>query len=365
MSTEKKTALYETHVSLGAQMVPFAGYLMPVQYPAGMQEEHRYVREKAGLFDVSHMGEFFLKGPSAREDLERILTNRYMNLKPGRVRYSPMCNEKGGTVDDLIVYCLEEDSFMIVVNASNRDKDREHLLRYLSKENHFEDRSDEIGLLALQGPLSLEIMKRLVSEELLPQKYYSFKDHVMIEGIDCLVSRTGYTGEFGYEIYHPASESTKLWSALLAVAKEDELLPAGLGARDTLRLEAGMPLYGHEMNDEITPLEAALDFGVKMDKEDFIGKSGIEAKLPLSRVRVGLKVRGRGIVREHMPILDAETGEVIGETTSGTFSPSLQVGIAMGLVPPKYSEIGTTLPVEVRGRKLEVEVVNVPFIQKD
>lgn len=361
---DKKTTLYEVHEALGAQMVPFAGYLMPIQYPAGMLKEHLAVREKAGLFDVSHMGEFFIKGPTARADLERILTNTYVKLRPGRVRYSPMCQEDGGTVDDLIVYCLEEDSFMIVVNASNREKDAAHIRSLLSPETSFEDRSDEIGLVALQGPLTKQILARIADETQFPEKYYSFTDDVEVGGVRCLVSRTGYTGEFGYEIYHGAGDSAKLWQAIMDAAEEDELLPAGLGARDTLRLEAGMPLYGHEMDETVTPLEALLDFGVKMEKPDFVGKAGIEAKLPLSRVRVGLRVTGRGIVREEMEISDPESGEVLGKTTSGTFSPSLQVGIAMGMVPPEYSELGTKLRVTVRNRPVDVEVVAIPFLKK-
>ncbi len=357
----RRTPLYEEHVALGASMQGFAGYEMPIQYPTGIAAEHLAVRQKAGLFDVSHMGEFILEGPTARQDLDRILTNRYSTLKTGRVRYSPMCLETGGCVDDLLVYALDEARFMLVVNASNREKDWLHLQKYLSPETKAEDISDQTALIALQGPKSQEILSRLVSEAELPQVYYSFVDELEIAGVSCLVSRTGYTGEWGYEIYHPAKDAVTLWRALLAAGGED-LLPAGLGARDTLRLEAAMPLYGHEMDEQIDPLTAGLAFAVKMDKEDFIGREALEKVLPLEKTRVGLKVRGRGIVREGMPILDAE-GQKIGQTSSGSFSPSLEVGIAMGYVPVAYAVLGSELKVEVRGRQVAVEVVGLPFVQ--
>lgn len=359
---EKKTRLYDVHVALGAQMVPFAGYTMPVQYPVGMMEEHRAVRSRAGLFDVSHMGEFFLSGPQALQDLQHILTNSFLKLEIGRVRYSPMCQEDGGCLDDLLVYRLAEDRFMLVVNASNREKDFQHIQKHISAETELADRSDETGLIALQGPLSRKILERLLPAEQIPEKYYSFVEKADFNGIPCLVSRTGYTGELGYELYHRAEDSEAIWNLLFSVAQEGELTPCGLGARDTLRLEAGMPLYGHEMDETTTPLEAGLDFGVKLTKSNFIGKTGIEAKLPLQRTRIGLRVLGRGIVREEMEVLHPETGEVIGMTTSGTFAPTLEYAIAMAMVPPQYSELGTKLQVLCRNRKVDVEVTAIPFL---
>lgn len=358
---DKKTPLYENHVAWKGKMVPFGGYVMPVQYAAGIIAEHMAVRTKAGLFDVSHMGEVIFEGPTALASLNHLLTNDYTSLAVGRVRYGVMCQEDGGALDDLIVYRMGEEKYLVVVNAANHDKDVAHMVPNLLEGTTFTDISEETGLLALQGPASKEIISKLVESGELPEKYYSFTEHVVLSGIECIVSRTGYTGEFGYEIFCPADKASVLWEAILAAGADEGILPCGLGARDTLRLEAAMPLYGHEMNETVNPLETGLDFGVKMGKEEFIGKAGIEAK-PIARERIGLKVTGRGIVREHEDVYF--NGELLGHTTSGTFCPFLKGAYAMALVTKGLVKVGDTVEADVRGRKVACEVVPLPFYKR-
>ena len=246
---ERKTPLYETHMAAGGRIVPFAGYLLPVQYGTGVIAEHMAVRQKAGLFDVSHMGEVIFKGPDALQNLNRILTNDFTSLAVGKVRYSAMCLEDGGMVDDLIVYRLGETLYLVVVNASNREKDVAHMRKYLSGDCEFQDISDSVAQLALQGPAAPAILRRLMRAEDVPEKYYSCTLDAEVSGIRALVSRTGYTGELGYEIYCAPADAPVLWEKLLETGASDGLIPCGLGARDTLRLEAAMPLYGHEMDE--------------------------------------------------------------------------------------------------------------------
>ncbi len=354
----KKTPLYGAHVACGGKMVPFAGYMLPVQY-SGVIDEHLAVRKKAGLFDVSHMGEVWIEGPDALANIMNLYTNAFMKLADGRVRYSPMCNEKGGTVDDLLVYRYNENRYLIVVNAANRDKDVAFMKSHLFGDVTLSDVSDEYAQIALQGPFSLDILKKVCKEEDIPAQYYSFKDSVSVAGISCLLSQTGYTGEHGYELYCAAGDATALWEALLEAGKEDGLIPCGLGARDTLRLEAAMPLYGHEMNDEISPLETGLNFAVKMTKDDFIGKTALEDRGEPSITRVGLKITGRGIAREDNKVFFGENE--IGHTTSGTHCPYLGGAYAMALIHKEHSEVGTVIDVEIRGKKVSAEVVPLPF----
>lgn len=359
---ELKTALYDTHVKYKGKIVPFAGYSLPVQYESGVISEHMAVRTKAGLFDVSHMGEIICKGEDALKNLQMILTNDFTNMVNGQARYSPMCNEEGGTVDDLIVYKYKDNIYYIVVNAANKDKDYQWMLDHKFGNVVFEDISDSVSQIALQGPRSLDILKKITSEENIPKKYYHCLFDVEASGIRCIISQTGYTGEDGYELYLSNEDAPKMWEALISAGEEFGLIPCGLGARDTLRLEAAMPLYGHEMDDTITPLEAGLGFAVKMTKDDFIGKKAIEAKGALTRKRVGLKVVNRGIIRENEEIYIGE--KLIGHTTSGTYCPYLGYPIAMGLVDINYTEIGTKVDVLVRGRKIETEIVKLPFYKK-
>ena len=355
---DRKTVLYDEHVKLGAKMVPFGGFIMPVQY-TNIIGEHMAVREKAGLFDVSHMGEVSLEGPDAEANLNYLLTNDFTGMKVGKVRYSPMCNEAGGVVDDLLVYKMAENRYMIVVNASNKDKDVEWMQSHLFGNVIFRDISDDIAQIAVQGPLSGELLSKFVDPAELPEKYYTFHDAVFIDGTCCLISQTGYTGEYGFELYFPAADGPKLWNLLLEAGGEFGIIPCGLGARDTLRLEASMPLYGHEMNDEITPLETGLGFAVKMDKKDFIGKRALEEKGEPKIARIGIKVTGRGIIREHMDVMLG--GKLIGHTTSGTVLPFVGGSHAMALLEKEYAKPGLAVTVIVRGREVACETEALPF----
>lgn len=359
---EKTTPLYEKHLEAGGKMVSFAGYLLPVQYPLGVIGEHKAVRTACGLFDVSHMGEITLKGKDALKNLNHLLTNDYTNMYDGQARYSPMCNENGGVVDDLIVYKVKDEDYFIVVNAANKDKDYEWMKAHVSGEAELSDISDQVAQIALQGPKSEEILKKLVPEEQIPEKYYSAVFGGKIQGMDCIISRTGYTGEDGFEFYCHAKDAGALWDLLLRTGKDKGLVPCGLGARDTLRLEAAMPLYGHEMNDEVSPRETGLGIFVKMEKEDFIGKKALEEKGTPARKRIGLKVTGRGIIREEAPIYIE--GKQVGMSTSGTHAPYLGYPIAMALVEKDCCKVGDTVQAEVRGRKIDAEVVKLPFYKK-
>lgn len=360
---ELKTPLYDAHVKAGGKIVPFAGYLLPVQYATGVIKEHMAVRTQAGLFDVSHMGEVLCEGKDALANLQMLLTNNFDNMVDGQARYSPMCNEKGGTVDDLIVYKKADEKYLIVVNAANKDKDYEWMLTHQFGEVTFKDVSDQYAQLALQGPKALDILKKLTAEENIPEKNYYAVFDAEVAGIPCIVSRTGYTGEDGVELYLESSKAEKMWDVLLENGKKEGLIPCGLGARDTLRMEAAMPLYGHEMDDETTPLETGLKFAVKMKKEEFIGKKALEEQGEPKRTRVGLKVTGRGIIREHQDVY--LNGEQIGCTTSGTHCPYLGYPIAMALVESGSVELGTVVQVEVRGRQVEAEVVALPFYKRN
>lgn len=359
---EKKTPLYDCHVAAHGKIVPFGGYLLPVQYEAGVIKEHMAVRTACGLFDVSHMGEIVLSGPDALHNVQMLTTNDCSGMYDGQVRYSPMCNEQGGVVDDILVYRINETTYLLVVNAANREKDAAWISSHLSGDVTFRDLSDSIAQLALQGPQAVPLLAGLVAEEEIPKKYYSFVQQADVQGIRCLVSRTGYTGELGYELYCAAEEGPKLWNLLLEAGKEQGLIPCGLGARDTLRLEAAMPLYGHEMDDSVSPLETDLGFFVKLEKADFIGKAALVAAGEPSRSRIGLKVTGRGIAREQCPVF-AE-GKQIGMTTSGTHCPFIGMPVAMALVEKGYGEIGRAVEIEVRGRKVAAEIIPLPFYKR-
>ncbi|MCC8061532.1 MAG: glycine cleavage system aminomethyltransferase GcvT [Clostridiales bacterium] len=360
---EKKTPLYETHQKYGGKIVPFAGYLLPVQYGTGVIAEHMAVRETCGLFDVSHMGEIICVGPDALKLLNEILTNDFSGMYDGQARYSVMCYENGGCVDDLIVYKVRENCYFIVVNAANREKDFAWMKAHEQGDAVFTDISDTVAQIALQGPKAQQILGRLLPEKSFPAKYYSANFDAEIGGMKCVVSKTGYTGSGGYELYLAADQASAMWELLVEAGKEDGLIPCGLGARDTLRLEAGMPLYGHEMDETVTPLEAGLNFAVKLNKKSFIGKEAL-ASAGTSRVRVGLKVTGRGIVREHMAVYcdDEQIGtKQVGMTTSGTHAPYLGYPVAMALVDPAVATVGTNLSADVRGRRVAMTVVPLPF----
>lgn len=359
---ELKTPLYNRHVAAGGKIVPFAGYLLPVQYPSGVIAEHMAVRTAAGLFDISHMGEIILEGKDALANLHHLLTNDFTSMYDGRVRYTLMCYEDGGVVDDLVVCRISETKYLLVVNAANRKKDAEWIKAHLTGEVRFEDSSDRVAQIALQGPKAPEILKKLAEDSSIPQKYYTFVEKGTVGGVPCLVSRTGYTGEPGYEFYCAPQDAERLWDLLLEAGKEYGLIPCGLGARDTLRLEAAMPLYGHEMDETVNPFEAGLSFGVKMESHDFIGKEALSKKGSPSRVRVGLTVTGRGIARGGEPVLIS--GTEIGKTTSGTFCPYLKAAVAMALIDSAHTEVGTEVELEIRGRRIAAKITALPFYKR-
>ncbi|ALS03021.1 glycine cleavage system protein T [Enterococcus silesiacus] len=358
-----KTPLYDAHLEAGGKMVSFAGYTLPVQYKdSGVIKEHLAVRNQVGLFDVSHMGEVVYEGKDALANLQYVLTNDFSNLEVGRVRYTLMCNENGGVIDDLLVYKCSDEKYLLVVNAANRAKDVAWMKEHLFGEVEFSDQSDQFVQIALQGASAKEIIGKLTKEEEIPKKYYSFTENANVGGVTCLLSRTGYTGEFGYELYCKPEDGIKLWNLLLKTGQEFGIIPCGLGARDTLRLEAGMPLYGHEMTEEITPLETDLNFAVKMKKEDFIGKKALIDKGEPKITRIGLQLTDRGIVREGADVYFHD--KKIGQTTSGTMCPFINKACAMALVEKNSVEIGSPIEVEVRGKKIKAEVVTIPFVKK-
>ncbi|MDD3919923.1 MAG: glycine cleavage system aminomethyltransferase GcvT [Eubacteriales bacterium] len=354
----KKTPLYETHLALGGRMVDFGGWALPVQY-SSILEEHKAVRERVGLFDVSHMGELMVEGADALAFLNHTLTNDFTNMQPGRCRYAVMCYPDGGAVDDVLVYKFDDMTYLVVVNASNTDKDFLWLSEQIKGfQAEVRNESDQWAQVALQGPKAEEMLKPLAAGEL-PQKNYTFVPSIDVCGIPCIVSRTGYTGEDGFELYCKGDNGPALHQKLMEAGAAFDMLPCGLGARDTLRFEASMPLYGHELNKDITPRECGLDFAIKLQKNDFIGKAGLvdEPK----RKRIGLKLLDRGVAREHMDVQC--NGELVGHTTSGGPAPTLGGSYAMALVTAEAAK-EQTLDIMVRGKALKAEVVALPFYKR-
>jgi aminomethyltransferase len=365
----RRTPLYDCHVELGARMVAFAGWEMPVQY-AGVIEEHRAVRSAAGLFDVSHMGEMRLRGGGAERLLQRLTPNDVARLTPGRAHYSGLLTERGTYVDDLLIYRLAAEDFMVVVNASNAVRDvawvRERAAAWQSAGEsvvEIADQSDDYALLALQGPRALAILEPLASPGVAALRYYGFLQGE-VAGVPALISRTGYTGEDGFELYLAPADAPAVWRRLLAAGAPHGIQPAGLGARDTLRLEAAMALYGHELDERTTPFEAGLSWVVKLDKGDFLGHDALAAQRAagVGRTLAGFEVRGRGIARQGHAVLTA--GKVVGEVTSGTWSPTLEKAIGMAYLPPGLAAPGTEIGLEVRGKALAATVVELPFYRR-
>jgi aminomethyltransferase len=356
----ERTPLYEEHVALGGKMVPFAGFEMPVQYPTGITIEHRAVREAAGLFDVSHMGEILVRGPQALDLVQHISINDASTVAVGQAQYSAMCLESGGVVDDLLLYRFA-DHWMLVVNASNLAKDRAWIERHAERfDVEVVDASSRTALLALQGPAARAILAPLTGADLESVTYYRF---VLgeVAGIPATVSATGYTGEDGFELYVDAADAVGLWRTLLERGGSAGLVPVGLGARDSLRLEMGYALYGNDLDEVHTPLEAGLGWVTKMDKGDFVGRAALVAQKAagVSRRLVGMSVEGRGFPRPGYSILAGD--EAVGTVTSGTVSPTLGIGVAMGYVPSGVSAPGTRLRIDARGKPLEATVVRPPF----
>ena len=357
MDELKKTPLYETHIALGGKMVDFGGWALPVQY-SSILEEHKAVRERAGLFDVSHMGEVFVYGKDAFDYLQKMLTNDITTMTPGRCRYSMVCYDNGGVVDDILVYKDDDEHYMLIVNASNTDKDYEWFASHVFGDVTVVNRSDAFAQLALQGPRFMEVLEK-AGVSAVPEKNYTFIEHVTLADMDCVMSRTGYTGEDGVEIYCKAADGPKMHAALMEAGKVVDMLPCGLGARDTLRFEASMPLYGHEMDETVTPIETGIAFAVKLNKPDFIGKAALEA--PAKRERIGLKLTDRGIAREHADVY--VNGTKVGHVTSGSVAPTLGGNYAMALVDIEHKD-EKEFTIEVRGKQLKAEQVPLPFYKR-
>ena len=356
----KRTPLYDVHLASGARMVPFGGWEMPVQY-TGILEEHRAVRTRAGLFDVSHMGEIDLVGAGAIALAQRLLTNDVGRLSPGQALYSPMCTPEGGIIDDLLVYRMSDTHVMLVVNAANAEEDLAWVRAHAGAEVRVTDRSAEIALLALQGPRAQEILQRLVSTPLDALRYYWFRPDVQVAGRRAIVSRTGYTGEDGFEIYLDARDAVHLWGAILEAGRGAGLLPAGLGARDTLRLEAGYLLHGNDMDKTTTPLEVGLGWTVKFDKGEFTGAPALRRQKAagIARRLAGFTLKERAIARHGFPIL--VSGARAGRVTSGSFGPTVEKSIGLGFVPAHEAEPGQPIAVEIRTRAAPGVITKLPF----
>jgi aminomethyltransferase len=353
----RRTPLYEEHESLGARLVPFAGWEMPVQYE-GIGEEHAAVRTDAGLFDVSHMGEVVFRGPDAERAVQRLVTRDVSRLEVGQAGYAAVCLPDGGTVDDVLVYRRPED-FLVVVNASNREGDVAHFREHTEDlDVEVADESDGWALIALQGPRAVEILSPLTDADLENLKYYRFVEGA-VDGIAAMISRTGYTGEDGFELYLGSGDAPALWRRLI----QSGATPAGLGARDTLRLEAGMCLYGNELDRETTPLEAGIGFAVHLDKDpEFVGQRALieEQEVGLRKRLVGFELEGRGIARHDYEVVSG--GEPVGKVTSGTLSPTLGRAIGLALVAPGVED---SFEVLVRGRPVPAREAKLPFYKRD
>jgi aminomethyltransferase len=362
----KRTPLYDRHVALGAKMVPFAGFDMPVQY-SGILDEHHAVREKAGLFDVSHMGEVFVTGPAAFDFVQHLVSNDVSKLVDGKALYTVMCHEDGGIVDDLLVYRRAADSYMLVINASNIEGDVAWMLQNNPMGATIEDVSSTIGLLALQGPASIDLLAEATGYDATGLGFYTFsepEDGRFLGLSDVIISRTGYTGETGVEVYVRAEDAGAVWDALMAVADTFGMKPTGLGARDTLRLESGYCLYGNDITTQTNPLEAGLGWITKLDASDFVGRAPLAAikETGPARKLIGFISQERGIPRNGYDITDAQ-GTVIGTVTSGTQSPVLGKGIGLGYVKndPAWTTEGSVLMVSQGRRSFEVKVTKPPF----
>lgn len=365
---QKRTPLYSVHEKLGARLIDFGGFQMPLQY-SGILKEHQAVRERCGVFDVSHMGEIIIRGDKALDLIQFATINDASKLVPGKVQYSAMCYENGGIVDDLLVYCFSDDSYMLVVNASNKDKDLEWITRLNDRFGAIiEDRSDDFCLIAVQGPKSISIIEKLTDFNVSELAYYTFTTATFAGFTDVIISATGYTGEKGFEIYFDGSgcDPVTIWNAILDAGKDEGIEPAGLGCRDTLRLEMGFALYGNDINDNTNPLEAGLGWITKPDKGDFCGRDAIlkQKEHGAKRKLTGLKTSDRRAIPRSNYSLVTLDGKPIGSVTSGGQSPVLGIGIGMGYVSTEYASPGTIIGVEIRGAIFEAELVKPPFIKK-
>ena len=358
----KRTPFYDLHKALDAKMVDFAGFEMPVQY-SGIIEEHHAVRLSVGMFDVTHMGEFYVRGKDALPFLQKVTINDVARLKAGRVQYSALCYEDGGMIDDLLIYCME-NLFLIVVNASNAQKDFDWLLSQKFGDVELENASDATALLAVQGPKSLATLQKLTKEDLSKIEYYAFTRGTLA-GVSMIISRTGYTGELGFELYFDANIETAkyVWNAIIDAGKEWAIRPVGLGARDTLRLEMGYCLYGNDIDETTNPLEAGLGWITKLSKKEFKGRNALLKirEEGLKRKLVGFTLPDRMLARHGNEIVYNKTN--VGHVTSATFSPSLKVGIGMAYVPANLGDAGNVVLVRIRGKEVPATIVTLPFLK--
>ena len=359
----KNTALTEKHISLGAKMVPFAGYNMPVQYE-GINAEHATVRNAVGVFDVSHMGEFILKGENALDLIQRVTSNDASKLYDGKIQYSCLPNETGGIVDDLLVYRIDEKTYMLVVNASNIDKDWNWIQKFNTSDVEMHNISDKTSLLAVQGPKAADALQSLTDMDLASMEYYSFKKGTFAGVENVLVSATGYTGAGGFEIYFENQYADQIWDAVFKAGAEFGIKPIGLGARDTLRLEMGFCLYGNDIDDTTSPIEAGLGWVTKFTKE-FTNSAALLAQKEagVTRKLVGFEMIDRGIPRHDYLVVDAD-GNQIGKVTSGTQSPSLQKAIGIAYVAKEFAKEGTEIFIDIRNNKVKAKIVKFPFLKK-
>ena len=356
----KRTCLYDMHLKYKGKIVDFAGFELPIQYE-GIISEHEATRNNVGLFDVSHMGKFHLSGEDATSIINALITNDLGSVLDGQAIYSPMCYENGGTVDDILVYKYSDISYLLVVNAANKDKDYQWFEEHLEGSVQLMDVTDIMCQIAVQGPKALALVQSLTQKDLSGLGYYHFYNDVTLGGTQMLISRTGYTGEDGYELYFPDDMAHDIWALLMEEGAAYGIKPCGLGARDTLRFEAGMPLYGNELSEDINPIEAGLSYFVHFDKEDFIGKSALMREQDDRRRKmVGFELTDRGMVRHGGLVVDVD-GNEIGHVTTGYKSPTLGVTLGIAIVPWAYS--ATNLWVEVRNKKLQGKIINKRFLK--
>jgi glycine cleavage system T protein (aminomethyltransferase) len=362
-STPLKTSLCDWHQAHGGRMVEFAGWLMPVQYST-IVEEHTAVRQRVGVFDISHMGRLTFDGPGMLNWLERVTTNHVARLKLDQIQYSLVPNEQGGLIDDILVY-RQQYGYYVVCNASNRASVVAQLERHREgAEGNFHDRTLDTAMIAVQGPRALATVQPLFNQPLEPLKYYHLTMGLVVGDVTAVVSRTGYTGEDGYELIVPASHAERVWTAIIDSGREHGIVPCGLGARDTLRFEAAMPLYGHELGESINPYAAGVGWAVKLDKGNFVGRDALRAwKSNPGQARIGLRLDGKRIARQGASVLN--DGRTVGLVTSGTFAPTLQASLAMALVEPTVCSAGTKLVVDVRGHEEPATIVELPFYRRD
>jgi aminomethyltransferase len=366
MTELKRTPLFDVYKEYGGKTIDFGGWELPVQF-SSIKEEHEAVRTRAGLFDVSHMGEVEVKGPGSLAYLQKMMTNDVSKLKNGGAQYTAMCYENGGTVDDLLVYKMEENHYLLVVNASNIEKDYEWMKAHLEGDVEIKNLSEDMAQLALQGPAAQDVLQQLANDHDLSQiGFFKFSEEVDLNGKKALVSRTGYTGEDGFEIYCNAEDAVCLWTDILETGKGAGVIPCGLGSRDTLRFEANLALYGQELSPDISPLEAGIGFAVKLNKEEnFIGKEALKQQKEngIPRKLVGIEMIDRGIPRHGYPVYKGDVK--IGEVTTGTQSPTLKKNIGLALIDSNETELGNEVEVEIRGKRLKAAVSATPFYKRE